>query len=434
MTLAAARDAIVAGELAEALDALLAAWRKLPAAEIADLVAAVGDRARRDLLPPSGRTARDRDKAWHALAKRDDAVTRGVLIEHLVGNMAETLARIELLAAGPRDPRFAAKVGDFVERPLFNAVMPRTTAFWRRIFEILPALGDPRLVVRGRQFPSIWPTLDLTPNELTVFPKRFARAMPALEAAYGAGPPALSAEQLAICREIAGAIATRDDSAAAAFVVAHDARLEGRNTLAREILAEVPEEALVEAIYLDPDDDTRRRVYADWLSRKRDPRGEFIELQLARPDGPPSKREKELLAEHKTTWLGPLAAMIKTPSATFHRGFLDGCELKGTWTQRLDDDPRWATVRSIALGNSGIIQLAKIARPLVVESLSWELRSGDGLDYGHEAAIDAFCSLRLPRLRRVAIRSNWFVGHFDRKRVETAPFASQLDSLEIQVR
>jgi uncharacterized protein (TIGR02996 family) len=433
MTLAKARDAIVAGDLAKALDALLAAWRKLPAVELADLVASVGDRARRDVLPPSGRTAHERDAAWHALAKRDDAVTRGMLVEHLAGNMAETLARIELLAAGPFDPRFAAKVGDFVERPLFNAALPRTTAFWRRIFEILPSLGDPRLVVRARQFPAIWPTLDMTRHELTVFPKRFARAIPALEAAYGAGPPALPADALAICREIAEALAARDDSAAAALVVAHDAQLEGRTTLAREILAEVPEEALVEAIYLDPDDDARRHAYADWLVRKGDPRGEFIALQLARRDDRPSKRERDLLARHKTIWLGPLAQMVKTPTATFHRGFLDMCALKGTWTQRLDDDPRWATVRSIELGNSGMIQLAKIARPLVVENLSWELRSAQGLEYGHEAAIEAFCTLRLPRLRRVSIWGFYFMGRFDRKQIEAAPVAAQLHSLEIDV-
>jgi uncharacterized protein (TIGR02996 family) len=439
-SLGAARDAVAAGQLASALDHVLDAWRATPAEAIADLVASIGDRARRHLLPPSGRTARDRDAAWHALARDANAVTRGVLVEHLGdGNVAQTLARVELLAAGPTDPRFAAKVGDFVERPIFNASLPRTTAFWRRIFELLPKLGDPRLVVRARRFPSSWlASPDLTPSELAVFPRRFEAAMPAIVAAYGEGPPALADDAAALCRDISRAIATIDREADAALAVAHDALLDGRDSLAREVLAEVPEDALLAAVFAAPDDDEPRRIYADWLVRRGDPRGELIQLQLARRAAPPSRdavrREKALLDEHKTTWLGPLAAMIKTPKAVFERGFLDACALKGTWVQRLDDDPRWATVRSLELGNSGIIQLAAITRPLVIESLIWELRLGQGPDYGNEAAVAAFRRLQLPRLRRVEIWGNHFMGAFDRRQLETAPFASQLELFEITAR
>jgi len=39
---------------------------------------------------------------------------------------------------------------------------------------------------------------------------------------------------------------------------------------------------MLAAIVAHPDDDTPRAVFADWLTERRDPRGEFIALQLVR--------------------------------------------------------------------------------------------------------------------------------------------------------
>ena len=55
-------------------------------------------------------------------------------------------------------------------------------------------------------------------------------------------------------------------------------------------------EAFLQAIRESPDDDGPRLMYADWLTERGDPRGEFIRLQceLAQlPAGDPRRRELE---------------------------------------------------------------------------------------------------------------------------------------------
>ena len=47
-------------------------------------------------------------------------------------------------------------------------------------------------------------------------------------------------------------------------------------------MTSVTEEELLAAVFAAPDDDAPRRVYADWLLERGDPRGEFIQLQCAR--------------------------------------------------------------------------------------------------------------------------------------------------------
>src|SRR5206468_7966092 len=75
------------------------------------------------------------------------------------------------------------------------------------------------------------------------------------------------------------------------------------------------EEAFIQAIIADPDDDAPRLIYADWLDERGDPRGEFIRVQcaLARMDEwdprrwDLKRREQDLLAAHKRAWLGTIA-------------------------------------------------------------------------------------------------------------------------------
>jgi uncharacterized protein (TIGR02996 family) len=91
-------------------------------------------------------------------------------------------------------------------------------------------------------------------------------------------------------------------------------------------------DAFLEAILEAPDDDAERLIFADWLTEQGDPRGDFIRLQihLARhPDDPQrftlARREKQLLAQHRPDWLGPLAA--HAGDCRFERGFLAGVTL-----------------------------------------------------------------------------------------------------------
>lgn len=105
-------------------------------------------------------------------------------------------------------------------------------------------------------------------------------------------------------------------------------RAPDRRRLALERAPDGPD-ALLASIRAAPDDDAPRLVYADWLSERGDPRGEFIAVQcaLARPELERAQRlalearEVSLLSQHGAAWLGPLAA--DAVRASFSRGFLE---------------------------------------------------------------------------------------------------------------
>lgn len=90
------------------------------------------------------------------------------------------------------------------------------------------------------------------------------------------------------------------------------------------------QEAFLKAIQEQPEDDAPRLMYADWLTERGDPRGEFLRVQCELAHTTPgqldgrrlAQRERELLVEHCTAWLGPLAPHLSSESAPFHRGLL----------------------------------------------------------------------------------------------------------------
>jgi len=80
-------------------------------------------------------------------------------------------------------------------------------------------------------------------------------------------------------------------------------------------------DALEAALVEDPDDLATHRAYADYLQEQGDPRGEFIQVQLALedPERTPEerqeleRRERELLTKHQREWLGILADELLGP-------------------------------------------------------------------------------------------------------------------------
>jgi uncharacterized protein (TIGR02996 family) len=74
--------------------------------------------------------------------------------------------------------------------------------------------------------------------------------------------------------------------------------------------------AMESALVENPEDLAAHMAYADHLHEQGDPRGEFIQIQLALEQPtigaaarkPLQKREEELLAAHQREWLGPMAA------------------------------------------------------------------------------------------------------------------------------
>ncbi len=106
-------------------------------------------------------------------------------------------------------------------------------------------------------------------------------------------------------------------------------------------------QALEAALFANPDDLASHSAYADYLSEQGDPRGEFIQVQLAledegRPAGERKKlqqREQELLAAHEREWLGGLApALLDEKKNAAHRlgkDLLSRCRWARGWVEDL---------------------------------------------------------------------------------------------------
>src|SRR5687768_678746 len=117
--------------------------------------------------------------------------------------------------------------------------------------------------------------------------------------------------------------------------------------------------AFLSDIIADPDDDTPRLIYADWLDDHDDPdRGEFIRVQcrLARhsptTDSRLLQREQDLLREHRARWLHHLPDWVSS-SAIFRRGFVE--EISGPALYFLASAPqlfRATPLRTVCLGDA----------------------------------------------------------------------------------
>jgi uncharacterized protein (TIGR02996 family) len=124
---------------------------------------------------------------------------------------------------------------------------------------------------------------------------------------------------------------------------------------------------LLAQIAAAPDDDAPRRVYADYLTERGDPRGELIALQLAPPSAVTAKRAASLVRKHGLAWLGPLGAVVDAASLELERGFLVRATL-GTATTPFDAwaatlEPRaraeLAHVTELGLGESFPLAIAR---------------------------------------------------------------------------
>jgi uncharacterized protein (TIGR02996 family) len=99
-------------------------------------------------------------------------------------------------------------------------------------------------------------------------------------------------------------------------------------------------DALYAAILADPDEDTPRLIYADWLDENGRPeRAEFIraQVELARvPTLELLAREKILLATHGNAWLAPLKGKggpldHGDAHGEFRRGFVEVVWMPAAW-------------------------------------------------------------------------------------------------------
>lgn len=136
------------------------------------------------------------------------------------------------------------------------------------------------------------------------------------------------------------------------------------------------DDAFLQDILANPEDDTPRLIYADWLEERGDPRGEFIRLQcrLATMSADDQRRplleqqERELLERHQDKWLGSLRPSLARWS--FRRGFLDMIAVPASlYLQRAVKRP--ATVRRLEVDLAGFEIPASVIE-LVPESVARE--------------------------------------------------------------
>ena len=186
--------------------------------------------------------------------------------------------------------------------------------------------------------------------------------------------------------------------------------------------------ALEDRIAAAPDDDAPRLVYADWLTERGVPRGEFIALQCELARGVADRerreglirRERELLGASGPAWLeaigiGPGAEVSAGGSGVvergnrgsvvvFRRGFPD--EAKLTLQQLLDA--------------SGALAAAPLRRLVITDA-----------SLGDRAALSALCRRVFPpSLADVCLR-RWSQGDHA-EMIAALPFLPQLEALALE--
>ncbi len=269
------RGALRKRDVGRALEVLLEDWAKAPSESVAAAIDAVD--ARLDAPGFAGET-----KAWLAAAKSSMPRDRGPLLRAIPGHTgASTLAMIKR-AVGWRDPRLTHVFAQLLRALPWSG--KRSRAVWRQIFALLGKHGDARFIPIAAQLPATWKVGQSLQVWLT---NQLVTATSAL--APGRADPELAA-------------------------------LIAELQVAAPPPAQTPQtaNALLAAIYRDPDDDAPRQVYADWLQDRGDVRGELIALQLGGIGD--RTREHALIKEHKKSWLGPLANILRG-EVEFRRGF-----------------------------------------------------------------------------------------------------------------
>src|SRR5262245_2358975 len=103
------------------------------------------------------------------------------------------------------------------------------------------------------------------------------------------------------------------------------------------------QDAFLQAIVEEPDDDAVRLIFADWLEEHADPRGEFIRAQCELRRLPPADprrrrlhaRAAELFHRHAHEWLGALRPFLLR--CWFRRGFIETATVRGrAWIRAPD--------------------------------------------------------------------------------------------------
>lgn len=238
-----------------------------------------------------------------------------VAIERMVRTAPAAHGALIELAKKHDDPRVASALHRLVRSPPYARTDGR---LYGRVITALEQLGDPRYL------PDIvtW-SAELEPRRRFIRRERADLDVLRDAAARLARKPAYVAPQWL--------------EAALSAAAAPKPRVAARDA-----------SSLLAAIYAEPENTAHRLVYADALTERGDPRGEFITLQCTRaPDARPSARERELLKNYGRAWLGPLDSGIRKQGLVYRRGF--PAEARECASEEQQRDPAWATLEALEL-------------------------------------------------------------------------------------
>lgn len=304
-----------AGEWAKALASLLAVFQQTRNARVSALIGRVSEQAEKGLPAIAGKSLDAKKDAALALVKKGDPrdlprVLR--LIREL--RQAQAVEIVEALEKVPADPRFLDGVLPLLRDPHLRS--SSSLPFWRALIALVDAQGDPR-------------------------------TRPTLAALDFAWLPEWNAEQFRlICQRLAKKklVATEKPLPNESLCAEIEAALGGGQKDGTALLA---------AIHANPDDDAARAVWADWLSERGDPRGEFVSLMLradrAYPNEQESKAIKKLLDAHGEEWLGDLAGVLDLVDVRFRRGLLSHLHLATDELPRLVESEHAKTIEWLYL-------------------------------------------------------------------------------------
>ncbi|MEO0604569.1 MAG: TIGR02996 domain-containing protein, partial [Myxococcota bacterium] len=268
------------------LDMALDLWRRTRLDECARVVAVLTPTAEARGPLPSGRPAA-RHEAWLAVARLDDPADVSWLLASVVGSAVEPSAdRLERLVGRGPHPLVGASARQWILAGHFRT--HRAHRWWGLVREVAG-----------------WSSSDVDFAELAERLRRWP-----------------SQDMLRLAREVAtwGRIAvspTRPSDEEQRQLDVLSARVPPPPRPRR---SDRTGRDLLEAVFDDPAADGPRAVLADFLIGRGDPRGTFLQLQLARAErsGPAvharhrlPREEWELLFDHEARWFGaPFPAMV----------------------------------------------------------------------------------------------------------------------------
>ncbi len=307
-----AKHAAASGDIPLAVRKLVAAWVELPLRRIAVLASKLT--ARLPLQPLPAKIAQ-REEVWLAFAARHDPELLPTL---LAGDWPvhprAAKARLAHLVDFPPDPRIALTLYE-----LWNTKRYRSNAggpFWRTAFRTLREWGDPELsrIVRTER----------THQDVSLL----GIFSPEVAEDYGSlpGEPLLDVE---VERDLAALEATLIDPP--------------------PVTTAETKQTLLDAVHDDPGSDAPRGVLADALLADGDPRGELIQLQLAKRTSRTDARIKALLRASGVRWLDGLDGVVMSP--VFRRGFVADVTVDASLPTLQLERRAWCTVEALRFCN-----------------------------------------------------------------------------------